>query len=397
MNSELTGRNQGVPDAFSFKEPTFFIYSVPADDNSSYHSEISTYTYPEITHEPCDNGTDSFHFSYFHNGWYNTTIDLTLWEVANKYTIRLYAKDHAGNSITYDHTVKGLFAGVLDFIKDIWNAITSTLSKAWDAVKSAVDWIKDWVIGIVTQMIQSIMDPIMEAFQNWISSFEDIFKRLYYNTAQGKNDRANIYTKTNEGKDSDANSLYWALLIVELLTASAFATLLLALSVAIIATEYLVLAFQFIPGLGQAVTSVTTAISAAITLTKLLFSVVLVITLGTIISALIPEESPLWVTAGIPTLASILATVIIILQEKSVGNGDIYGIMIALAGFFLAYGLNSMPIIGGIVGSILSGIGLYIGLKYPSPADRLPGIGWLDELMAGGCLGFSLGTLALEG
>ncbi len=200
MNSELTGRNQGVPDAFSFTQPTFFIYSVPADDSSSYHSEMSTYTYPEITHEPCDNGTDSFHFSYFHNGWCNTTIDLTIGEVANRYTIRLYAKDHAGNSIT------------------------ASLSKAWDAVKSAVDWIKDWLKGEISRALDDLLGSFSTGSNNYAINLGNVLILA-----------ENEYNQKGELSSSTIEKIRWAF------TGTTFTTAeLLSASVLVVLTSIMI-------------------------------------------------------------------------------------------------------------------------------------------------------------
>ena len=107
-------------------------------------------------------------FSSLHNGWYNTTVELSIWDVLNQYTVRLNAEDSAGNTLTYDYTVKGLFAGVLDFLKDIWDTLSGALSKAWDAVKSAVDWIVEWLKTTVAELFNAVIAPMIEVIKNWV-------------------------------------------------------------------------------------------------------------------------------------------------------------------------------------------------------------------------------------
>ena len=106
-------------------------------------------------------------FSSLHNGWYNTTIDVGFWEAATEYTIKLDAKDTAGNELKYDYTVKGLFAGVLDFLRDIWNAVTSIVKAAWEAVKSAVDFIVEWIKEQVTNLIKGFTDTLTSSMQDF--------------------------------------------------------------------------------------------------------------------------------------------------------------------------------------------------------------------------------------
>ncbi len=118
-------------------------------------------------------------FSSLHNGWYNTTIDVGFWEAATEYTIKLDAKDNAGNELTYDYTVKGLFAGVLDFIKDIWDAVAGALNKAWEAVKSAVDFIVDFVVNLVKKMINMALSPVVDAISGWMREFAEIIQQHF--------------------------------------------------------------------------------------------------------------------------------------------------------------------------------------------------------------------------
>ncbi len=156
-------------------------------------------------------------FSSLHNGWYNTTIDVGFWEAATEYTIKLDAKDTAGNELKYDYTVKGLFAGVLDFLKDIWNAVTSIVKAAWEAVKSAVDFIVEFIKGIIQAAIDEVLSPIIQQYENWQNKLLEII-----------NEATTEYESTGSISPTVLKSFS------QLLSGGLFFGLLLTLSIAII-------------------------------------------------------------------------------------------------------------------------------------------------------------------
>jgi len=108
-------------------------------------------------------------FSSSYNGWYNTTIDIGVFEALTEYVIHVKATDNAANSLFYNYTVKGAFAGVLDFLKDIWNAVAGALNAVWGAVKSAVNFIIEWIKNAIINLLDPLIKSIVAAIQDWIS------------------------------------------------------------------------------------------------------------------------------------------------------------------------------------------------------------------------------------
>ena len=105
-------------------------------------------------------------FSSSYNGWYNTTIDIGVFEALTEYVIHVKATDNAANSLFYNYTVKGAFAGVLDFLRDIWDAASVALSTEWEAVGDlyqpfpiiyVVEWLRGW-IGLISALIELSVD-----------------------------------------------------------------------------------------------------------------------------------------------------------------------------------------------------------------------------------------------
>jgi len=93
------------------------------------------------------------------------------WEAATEYTIKLDAKDTAGNELKYDYTVEGLFAGVLDFLRDIWDAVAGALNKAWEAVCAALDWLVNMIIEFVNRTFTSILSTLQSMVEPLLKQF----------------------------------------------------------------------------------------------------------------------------------------------------------------------------------------------------------------------------------
>jgi hypothetical protein len=78
----------------------------------------------------------------------------------------------------------------------------------------------------------------------------------------------------------------------------------------------------------------------------------------------------------------------------SPGAGDVLGLLLALSGFLLAWGLTVQGIPDGIIdaiGAVLAAGGLYMGYELQSPIDDLmPSVGYLDEFVSAFFTGWSM-------
>ncbi len=125
-----------------------------------------------------------------------------------EYTIHMEAWDIAENHLMYNYTVKGFFSGVLDFLKDIWNAVTGALSAAWNAVTAALSWFLEFIWNnIVSPMIQGAIDIIVEPIKGWVQQFVDIIKEnfvLIHSEEESKKSNIGIDSNGDEKDTIDA-------------------------------------------------------------------------------------------------------------------------------------------------------------------------------------------------
>ncbi len=150
-----------------FPSARIFPESLVAENNAGFHLEIGG-----TPGFHADNSVWSFYAeiscSVHHNGWFNTTLDIGFGSGLEEYIVHLKAEDIAGNGLRYDHTVKGLFAGVLDFVRDIWNAVAGALQKAWNSFMDALSWLLEWIIEQAINLLSGIKSLLTSLMELWI-------------------------------------------------------------------------------------------------------------------------------------------------------------------------------------------------------------------------------------
>jgi hypothetical protein len=105
--------------------------------------------------------------------WFKAELDLTFWELAGRYTVRVEMVDFAGNELDppYVEEVDGWFGGVLRMLEALWDFICAVVSAIAEAVMAALAFLIDIILDMIVSLIQSIIDPIVQAMKNAIDGF----------------------------------------------------------------------------------------------------------------------------------------------------------------------------------------------------------------------------------
>ncbi len=103
-----------------------------------------------------------------------------LQEGVGSVTIRVYAEDYAGNSITVQKELKGAFQTVLDALAQLWNAIWSVLQEVAQAVARAVNVIEEWIMQIVNNTLAKLLAPLINAYNSWQTALILTVKEGWY-------------------------------------------------------------------------------------------------------------------------------------------------------------------------------------------------------------------------
>jgi hypothetical protein len=281
------------------------------------------------------------------------------------------------------------------------------LQKAWEAVQNAVNAIVEWIKQQITAVLSPLIEPIYNMINTFIQDLNNVFA-LIGSKISDKSSCVSLLATDHGTNYEDERNVYIASLLIQIILTSSLLSLLLALSVAFQIIEGILGALKFIPGIGTLGGFVASIVAKTI-ITTMVLAVTLTFssTVGEIISAIIPKDSPWWQTALGTTMAGILPIMIQYLyvglryhKWLSPGLGDIIGLALALLGFIISYYAKDYPLIGAIVGCLLALIGLIIGISNPfgpSPIENCaPEVGYLDEIVSAGCFGFSLGVLTLQ-
>ncbi len=364
-----------------------------------------------------DNFGDFHSFKASNNGWYNITLDIGWGAGLGEYTIHMEAWDIAENHLMYNYTVKGLFSGVLDFLKDIWNAVTGALSAAWNAIKSALNFIVEWIKGIIDAAISAVLEPLMEAISKWYNGFIEILKEIVNQiTSSNKDNVISILQTTSSNKDFPQNTEDLAVKFAQAFFSPQMWSLAMSFSIAIVSlvTTINVLLKALSGGaLAGADNLIVVPIVQAFGASMVKFTIIQGISevaLGSMVPLLhlfIPASNPIWESSVFMNLISIIQVPISYsinygMWESSLGSlfgtgapkitkMDAIGLTIAIIMLLLDIGISSHPLDKwsklalSVISTVFSGIAFAFTLSNTDFIDRYigGGLAYIEEIISG--------------
>jgi len=273
-------------------------------------------------------------------------------------------------------------------------AVASAVRAAGEVLEQVTSSILGFVEDIVRKIVDVLLRPILGLLQDWASEVRSVFQRI-----MGTGDTDDIDVQMLGGAVFNPRIM----LFVEILATG--------IEIAIGAVTVL----SFLAPSGAAIgiifkKVVLGALKAAFE--NMILSTIIAIEAGAIIGMVIPKDSPVWGwTSAIGTLViALLVSFIQAAIAKRYGinpeplDTDRIGLIFALLGFFLSAALlisgasGMWAVIGAWTGAVVSGAGLLIALIGQSWNDKLdeviPGLGFVDELVAAGSFGFAVGVAA---
>jgi hypothetical protein len=179
------------------------------------------------------------HFEGEGHEWFKAELDLTFWEIAGRYKVRIEMVDFAGNELDppYEEEVDGWFGGVLRMLEALWDFIVAVVSAIAEAVMAALSFIVDWIVGLVTDAINSALAPIYSAIDSWMGNAREAVDETF---------------EENSLSLAMTNSLLAGRLIFDAFAGGAFDLIVavaLAIILAITAISYFLNVFGFLFGL----------------------------------------------------------------------------------------------------------------------------------------------------
>ena len=265
----------------------------------------------------------------------------------------------------------------------IWDA----LSAIGDAVVSALNVLVDWVVGKIKQAVNSLLSPITSTINKWVSGVQEGINQL-------------------SGNPSDAIHMSALLSAIFDLT---FWIFMLKLFLGLLGTigTIAIIATVVTGGVGATITTLivrsiikegTDLGEIASGLTSSIYATWVV---ERIYELIVPEDSSYWknsIGASLTAIGvgvSILSALLYFKTHKEISftaKLDLLGLVVSIGGFFLS------TLVGGTIGSIIGVIFCIYGVVWTvfnhDPLDNLPGgVGYLEEVIAGISLGWSVGVL----
>jgi hypothetical protein len=281
---------------------------------------------------------------------------------------------------------------VVDAIMALGAMLLGGLQKAWEAVSSAVNVIVEWLKQQIQKLLEPVVEPIWKGIQTYVEGIYNVICEVLEKPISD-----------SEGADKLLRALFGE-------SPSPF-LMILGLSGVIHAIELLVLVFMVALGGGVSaglitmikqfiVRGIVTGIEKG---WELAASATIGAAVGFIFSLLVPSNpvNTAYTAVGTTIMGFIVFTLQIAFSKKkiTIGGiiGDIIGLSIAIVGFLITFYIlqkvewHIAEIITGVLGIVLTGIGLFIGLASQSILDDTP-LGFLDELLSAGLFGFSIGS-----
>ena len=97
------------------------------------------------------------------------------------YKIKVKATDINNNTVEFQKEFDGLFSGVLHFLEDIWNGIVGFFEEAAKAVAKAVNFIVEWIVNLLKEGFEGMIDAIKGMMDGLANSVAQIIKESFEN------------------------------------------------------------------------------------------------------------------------------------------------------------------------------------------------------------------------
>jgi|GEM_PF-2369051 len=139
------------------------------------------------------------------------TLDLDFWQdYWTDYDINITVSDDNGNTLYGVKKINGVFGGIIDAIRKMWEAFVGAMEAAWKALTEAVNVFITWVKDMIMELVNATIDIISSR----LGAFYERFINLMVNAVNELNTEGSMSTETTDRIEAFFNDLIWMYLAI---------------------------------------------------------------------------------------------------------------------------------------------------------------------------------------
>ncbi|UCE38011.1 MAG: PKD domain-containing protein [Thermoplasmata archaeon] len=110
------------------------------------------------------------------NGEFSARLNIDYWkDYLWDFTVRVTARDPAGNEISMDREVESWFAGLM---KAIWEALKDAFEAIWEFILEALNFLWELMLKMVKAMLEVVLKPIFNLMKGLVGGLVNVFNDL---------------------------------------------------------------------------------------------------------------------------------------------------------------------------------------------------------------------------